>query len=371
MSTCTACGTAPTVIPTPPVPPKKRGGGPRTTLGKEQSRRNALKDGLYSKIVFPEDFTELIEKRTRVFVAQFAPQTDYETGLVRDMALASARIEHVSSLAVADLIRVANRAASCWEFDRRKAVEDFSARLSKDPQRVSWGLRATVQGADWLIESWEDLGDIVRKAGRWNEDERQLACDLMGIRRELRTSTLRVPAGDDAPALIALVENQLTTLRASQESVLEALNEAERGMTLAGMPLEEDAATARLRKAETRARNELARTRNELLRVQAGERPKSDPKDRPSATDRPPLSNAAIDNLVERSKLAPFSLVATVEEKLNKPAEVPAAAVPASPAPAPRRLTRTARREIARRAREQAKREAKAARTRREAERPR
>ena len=361
MSTCTACVTAPTVIPTPPVPPKKRGGGPRTTLGKEQSRRNALKDGLYSKIVFPEDFTELIEKRTCTLVAQFAPQTDYETGLVRDMALASARIEHVASLAIADLIRVANRAESCWEFDRRKAVEDFSARLSKDPQRVSWGLRATVQGADWLIESWEDLGDIVRKSGRWDEEKRNLACDLMGIRRELRTSTLRVPACDDAPALIALVENQLASLRASQESVLEALNEAERGMTLAGMPLEEDAATARLRKAETRARNELARTRNELLRVQAGERPKSDPKDRPASTDRPPLSNAAIDNLVERSKLAPFSLVATVEEKLNKPAEVPAAV---SPAPAPRRLTRTARREIARRAREQAKREAKAARTR-------
>ena len=364
MSTCTACVTAPTIGPSPPIPPKKRGGGPRTTLGKEQSRRNALKDGLFSKIVFPEDFAELIEKRARTLVAEFAPKTDYEHGLVRDMALASARIEHVSSLAIADLIRVADRAETSWEFDRRKSVEDFSAKLSKDPQRVSWGLRATVQGADWLIESWEDLGDIVRKAGRWDEDERNLACDLMGIRRELRTSTLRVPAGDDAPALIALVENQLASLRASQESVLEALNEAERGMTLAGMPLEEDAATARLRKAETRARNELARTRNELLRVQAGERPKSDPKDRSRATDRPALSNAAIDNLVERSKLAPLSLVAAVEEKLAKQADVPVAAEPVSPAPAPRHLTRTARREIARRAREKAKREAKAARTR-------
>jgi hypothetical protein len=115
-------------------------------------------------------------------------------------------------------------------------------------------------------------------------------------------------------------------------------------MTLAGMPLEEDAATARLRKAETRARNELARTRNELLRVQAGERP----------TDKP----------TDRSEPVTATPAAKVEEKPVVKAKVSVAPVPVPTPPGQRPLNRRARKELARQARERAKREAQTARTR-------
>src|SRR3954469_8343963 len=90
--------------------PVKRSGGPRTVEGKEASRRNALKRGLRSKIVFPADLVALVEQRTHDFVAEFAPQSPLEELLVRDMAVSSIRFERCASLSVADLVRVADRA---------------------------------------------------------------------------------------------------------------------------------------------------------------------------------------------------------------------------------------------------------------------
>ena len=148
-------------------------------------------------------------------------------------------------------------------------------------------------------------------------------------------------------------------------------------MAFSGMPLEEDAVTARLRKDERRARNDFAKARDALSRRRETARAgvKSLPAHLQPRCDRPRLAGAALDNFVRRIDLQ-YERVA--EETPAKPAEkeeavleeekpVAAAVAPASPpppAPAPRKLTRTARREIARRAREKAKREKRAARTR-------
>src|SRR5260221_619350 len=87
--------------------PVKRSGGPPTAEGKDASRRNALKRGLRSKIVFPEDVVDLVEQRTHDFFAVFSPQSTYEEVLIRDMVVSSIRFERCASLSVADLVRVA------------------------------------------------------------------------------------------------------------------------------------------------------------------------------------------------------------------------------------------------------------------------
>src|SRR5262249_25508741 len=112
MSTQTALPTAPPppVEPEAAEPPPKRRGGPKTPEGKRRARRNSLKRGLRSKILFPEDLAEIVEKRILDFTGEFAPKTPYEQMLVRDMATSSVRFERCASLAIADLVRLSNRA---------------------------------------------------------------------------------------------------------------------------------------------------------------------------------------------------------------------------------------------------------------------
>ena len=290
---------------TPDLAPE-RSGGPRTPEGKDASRRNSLKRGLRSKIVFPDDLAELVEQRVGDCFAEFTPQSPYEKMLVRDMAIASVRFERCASLSVADLIRVADRAELCWEFDRRVSVEDFAARLRNDPSRIALGLRRSRQGTDWLIDHWETLAAIARETGRWDDDQRRFAFNLLGVPRELRAGAAKVPHGDDAPKLIALAESQVATLRHLQAIVLDDLNHAERAMSMAGMPLAEDKATAQLRKDEARARNDFARARKELLRHRETEH-QVEPRPKPETVgDRPALSHAAMDNLANRTTTCPM-----------------------------------------------------------------
>ena len=364
MSISLASANPPRVIADPP--PAHRSGGPRTPEGKDQSRRNALKRGLRSKIIFPDDLTELVERRIADFFADFAPRSTYEEVLVRDMAVSSARFERCASLSIADLIRTADRASYCWEHDRRMSVEVYAARISKDPQRIARGLRGSCQGSDWLIERWEILGTIALETGRWDDDQRRLAFDMLGVAPQLRNITTRVPGGDDATGLIALAETQVANLRDAQEAVLDDLNDAEQAMSMSGMPLEEDAATARLRKEESRARNDFAKARKELLRFRAGQSPdESAPKPQTSC-DRPSLSNAAIDNLAVRSRGALENLALKIDEEVEvEEAEEPVPVVDAkTPAPTQRPRCRQARKVLERRARAAGRREASASATR-------
>ncbi len=96
--------TAP-AITTAPAPPK-RGGGPKTPGGKLNSRRNSLRHGLCSKEVLPDDLAEVVERRTEEFIAEFQPRTPYEAFLVREMALASARLDRCAEMSILDVGRV-------------------------------------------------------------------------------------------------------------------------------------------------------------------------------------------------------------------------------------------------------------------------
>jgi hypothetical protein len=256
------------IIPETTAP--RRGGGPRTPEGKEQSKRNALKHGLRAKVVLPEDLAAAVDARTAELAEEFEPRSSYEEWLVREMALATARIDRCAELSLADIVRGAERATLCWEADRRKAVEDLGARLPRDPARVRHALGRSKQGADWMIERWDGLGDCLRAAGGWDEAQRSLAFDLLGVPHELRNGSAKVPPEHDSAALAALVARQVARLREDQEAMLDQLDEAEQAMAAAGMPTDEDAASARLRKYEAGCRRALLWAQAEFRRVRAG-----------------------------------------------------------------------------------------------------
>ena len=66
--------------------------GPKTVEGKEKSRLNALKHGLCSSTVVPED-ARLVLGRTEDYFKTLRPQNDFHCWLVSQIALLSVRID--------------------------------------------------------------------------------------------------------------------------------------------------------------------------------------------------------------------------------------------------------------------------------------
>ncbi len=222
-----------------------------------------------------------------------------------------------------------------WDHDRRVAVEEIGARLAKDPARVVPALRGRKQGADWLIERWEALGTILRNTGAWTDDQRRLALDLLGVPAELRDGGDILPPADDIEALAELAAEQVAMLQDDQEGVLDALDAKDRSMALAGMPAEEDAPSARLRKYEASCRRAFNAARAELLRLREAKAPAGESaKASPPPSHRAPLSDAAIDNLVKRSRVA---MEMQAEDRTAAPAEAAPPPVVERPAPSPSR----------------------------------
>jgi hypothetical protein len=275
--------------------PKRRGGGPRTPGGKERSKRNALKHGLRAESLLPDDLADAVAARTTEFAAEFAPETAYEEFLVGQMALASVRLDRCAGLAMVDSARCAERATICWESDQRMAVEELGSKLPKDPARVATALRRSRQGADWLIERWEALAEILQSNGKWSEAQRRLAFDLLGVPLELCEGSHRVPIEGDTAGLAALAAREVARLKEDREAVLDALDEANCGMAEVGMPLSEDALTMRLRRYEAGFRRALNWAVKELRRVREGtegEETRSEPSAWPAAAPLPPPSRS-------------------------------------------------------------------------------
>src|SRR5207302_6849310 len=115
---------------------------------------------------------EVLDVRIIEFTEQFAPRTPYETWLVGQIARATVKLDRCEEMTLVDLQRCLDRAAFCWDSDRRAYVDNLGARLSKDPARVARALERTKQGTDWLLERWEGLGEVLHTNGAWDEPQR-------------------------------------------------------------------------------------------------------------------------------------------------------------------------------------------------------
>jgi hypothetical protein len=110
---------------------RRRGGGPKTARRKRVSRRIALKKSLRAKVVFPDELAARIDQRSAEFAFEFRPRTPYESYVVRDMALASVRIECCARESIVDLQRVIDHATVCWDAGQRRIAKHHLPRLSR------------------------------------------------------------------------------------------------------------------------------------------------------------------------------------------------------------------------------------------------
>jgi len=272
-------------------PPPKGPGEVRTEDFKRSSRGNAVKDSLRSKVVFTPVMAAAIAVLKRIFTTQFQPQTEYEQMLISDMAIAKAKLDRAGELLLLDGERVVERAVDFWDVDQTASALAISRSLSRNPERTVHTLGNTKRGAELLISYWTGLATALGTNGGWDEAQRRLAYDLLGVREELRSGSNLVPAATDAAGLSALAARQIAHLRQRIEKNLQAEDERRQALVVSGLELGEDADTKKLRRKESLARGDYNRALG-LLRQSRAEAQ--------AAVKGPATSPAAEDHAVER-----------------------------------------------------------------------
>ena len=134
---------------------------------------------------------------------------------------------------------------------------------------VAAALGQSKQGAEWLLRTWRGLLKVVEKHGKWSEEESRLVLDLLEIRAELRSGFLTILADDDKDGLILIVTEEMDRIEKRLESCVLACDDADRWLAAAGMPMEENEGTKRLRKQEGKLKLEYRRAKAELLESRA------------------------------------------------------------------------------------------------------
>ena len=200
--------------------------GPVSDEGKAASRANSIKHGLSGAgAVLAADEADEVARREVDWTAVYRPTNAVEAYLVRQCALESVRVERCQKIEHNLRIYLMMRAAdlNAWDEDRRLEAEEIGARLARDPARAVRRLRQTAQGADWLSARWDRLAKILDSGTTWNESQRSLALDLLGIPETLRTGpTPADPAegADPAAHQRALALAKLRELYELRERVL-------------------------------------------------------------------------------------------------------------------------------------------------------
>jgi hypothetical protein len=246
---------------------KKRGGGPRTDPGKLRSRASSFHHGFRAKVVFSDDMAEAIRQRKAMLAEQFRPQTEYQRSLISDMAVARVKLDRAEELMPGNADRVVERALNFWDHDQQTAALNLAARLPKDPARFAHLLAGTKHGAVLMIERWDTLAQIARSCGDWDEVQRRMALDLLGIPNELQAGCAAIAPPGDKEALVALATGQAERLRTMIDALLEDQNAQNQADTIAGLLVASD--TKLLRTYERAARRDYDQAHAELLRVQA------------------------------------------------------------------------------------------------------
>ncbi|MBX6314268.1 MAG: hypothetical protein IRY99_15350, partial [Isosphaeraceae bacterium] len=225
--------------------------GPKTEEGKARSRRNAMKHGLAGEgVCLPPDLEAERQARLAAYQEDLRPANAIERALVERMATADVRLGRCVAIDEAELRRQAERAGRCWDEDRRAEVEVLAERLPKNPARVVAQLQQSAPGAAWLLERWQGLDRALEKNGGWDEAQRRLALDLLGVAKELRDLEPRVTPETPAEQLAALVQRQIRHLKRLKTHKLDDLDDLDRDLTTRCLSGEANLTIRRVRQYE-------------------------------------------------------------------------------------------------------------------------
>jgi hypothetical protein len=233
-----------------------------------------------------------------------------------------------------------------------------------------------------MVSYWKGLSAAARQSGDWDESQRRLAFDLLRVRVELRPASDRLPPSGDTAGLAALAQREIDALEDRIADVLEPKHRTDQGMVTSGLALDEDATTRRLRRYESGFKNDFNKAEALFLKSRAESAAAANEAADALAEKLPPTSEAGYDYLSRQFEeyrrmsymmrqqsdaLDPGEDAGEAgpeaEEEADAAARVDLGSMtPNDASPAPRPLTRRARKEQARRLRAAAKAAREAAR---------
>ncbi|WZO97968.1 hypothetical protein EP7_005020 [Isosphaeraceae bacterium EP7] len=246
----------------------ERSTGPRTAEGKARSRQNSLIHGLSGAgTVVPHAEAEAIAELAEQWNSSLRPNNAFEMNLVETVATESIRINRcrIEDRVVRTIRGL--RAETCWDDDRRAAVDRIARSLPSRPGEISRKLAGTAHGCDWLIERWTSLGRTLDHHGTWTDAQCARALDLLGVEPEDRDTPTAIdpPAGE--PPLFhrqELVSDQIDDLNRRKAESLDLVEQYHRDATIEGLTTLDDPTLVLLRRYETASHRRLYRALHQL-----------------------------------------------------------------------------------------------------------
>ena len=167
-----------------------RSTGPRSTEGKNQSRRNSLKHGLTGEgVVLPEGDQAEVDSRFVALRDELQPQSSLGTMLIRKIATFSVRSERAAERENAAIAERVRNAVDAFDERRGQRVDDLFAGSYDNPRGSLRNLRRMPEGVDRLIEGWRALRRDLDRENRWGSPQMSRAVLLIGVRSEDAHST--------------------------------------------------------------------------------------------------------------------------------------------------------------------------------------
>ena len=229
----------------------KKSTGPKTVAGKNRSRENALKHGLTGEAIVLVEEDELdLEDEVEKWAEELHPNSDIERGLVKNLVVASRRLDRLQKMDSTMRIEQARRARGSWDQDRRAEVAKIAAKLAKSPFETVARLEQTPQGCDWMITCWKDLGNALEVKGDWTDPQRSLALDLLGTHPATRDCSLELPLDATFEDKCQVVAERLDYLEELRDEILAELDEEERVDTMKGNVFDTSDGAERFRRYE-------------------------------------------------------------------------------------------------------------------------
>ncbi|CAN5890918.1 hypothetical protein BH23PLA1_BH23PLA1_34150 [soil metagenome] len=280
-----------------------RSRGPKSEAGKAISRKNALKHGLTGNgVVLPETIAAQAEKIRAELTREYPTADAIDRVLIERAALAAARLDRAFDVEQTGRIEHMARALSDvgWDLDRAAEAEALGDKIARRPGRIAAELRTTHQGCDWLLGRWKGLAKALDRRATWDDDQRQLALDLLGIPRELRADHPCADPETPAEQLEELIRRETRALRLLIQHELADRDEFARDLAGRGLSYDMTPTAERLRKYEMASERTFFRSLDRLRNRDAqrptpeliwddedDDQPENEPKPKPEPKNEP------------------------------------------------------------------------------------
>ena len=169
-----------------PIDPTRTATGPRTTAGKEASRRNSGRHFLSgSGAVIPEEDVAEVERRAKAYVGDLGVTTDLGRDLARLMAVMAVRMDHLANHESVAIAHNRRQAIDRHDDARHDEADRLFQALGEDPRGHLRKLKRMPEGCELLVEAWVGLRvELVKPRPRWTEWHRERAENLTGNRSD-------------------------------------------------------------------------------------------------------------------------------------------------------------------------------------------